>query len=215
MAKKMFWEDIQQASERLTGTYVMYGDDPAYVERVETRDDGPSARLLFPNDTAVWKLLADEAFNDFHKLPPLGYVNVVGYGRPMAVLMARIPERSRSHGLKDNRIAVHDLTDKGLVSSHTFSLTSVLRDKGYKYRISNIYPTVSEIIEKLPDGCSAAFDSKYAVVKDSFGLLRLYRRNAAIGLLDTAGIRLNRLSVFYREEIQELDNFNLNVIEVS
>lgn len=215
MADKMFWEDVAQAVDRLTGTYVMYGDDAVYVDRVEARPDGPSARISFPGGGSAWKLLTDDAFHDFHKLPPMGYVNVVGAGKPMAVLLTRYPERSRSHGIKSGKVAVADLTDKGLVGSRIFDFASVVRDKGYSYRIAGIYPSISEIVEKLEEGCSAAFDSKYAVVKDSFGLLRLFRRNAPVGLLNENGLHLSKTAMFYREEISELDNFNLNVIEVA
>lgn len=208
----MFWEDSRQADERLTGTYVMYGDKPVMIDRVSN-----DSAVIVPADGSPSKTvrLDDPLFYDFHKLPPLGYVNVVGTGTPLAVLLTRVPERSRSHGLKSGRVTIEELLQAGMMKSPRFNLNGVLSDKGYSHRIAGIYPKVSEILDKLPEGCSVAFSPKYAVCLDGFGLFRLFRRNRQIGLVTPNGLRLSESTACFREDLQAEPSFDINAIEVS
>ncbi len=215
--KKMFWEDVQQARDRLEGSWILYDNQPVSVSSVGQRDEGPSAQCLCPKTGKVtWRLLTDPAFGDFHRLPPLGYVNLVRPGKPTAVYLTRVPDRSRLHGLRSNKVTLHELTPMGLVAcSGKYPLEVIFADRGYDYRVADVYPDATEVIEKLPEGCSAAIDSRYAIAKDSFGLCRLYRRQACVGLLNENGLRLSRNSEFYKEEISEIPAFNVNLIEVA
>lgn len=212
---KMFWESVEQANERLSGTYIMYGDKPYYVEGTSTREAGPSARLSdLETGKTTWKVLTDEAFHNFHRLPPLGFVNIVSRGAPVAVYMARIPERSRAHGLKDNRVAVHELGPNGMARGTGMFFSRVAQDKGYTWRVANIYPTAQEIMDKLPENCSTAFSPQYAILKDSSGLFRLFRKTELIGLITDRGLRLSPKTVCYREELEETEAFNIPATEV-
>lgn len=212
----MFWEDVVQAGERLTGTYIMYGDEPVKVQAVESRAEGPSATIEnVKTGSRTRKLLSDPKFHDFHKLPPLGYINLIGFKKPVAVYTKRIPERSRSHGLRDNRVTVSLLDQNGLGTTFGINLASVLSDDGYKHRVEGFYPTAEEIVENLPEDCSAAFSPTYAIYKDAYGLFRLFRREGMVGLISHRGLRLTRETACYQEELIELENFNIETIEVS
>ena len=212
----MFWEDIHQAAERLPNSYILYGDDVVSVVRCETRKEGPSAQVYFMKDgREEWKSLDDPLFHDFHRLPPLGFVNVVSLGKPTAILLTRLPERSRIHGLKNSRVKCEELTPAGLMKSSKTDYSRITTDKGYSWRIANSYPTASEIMEKLPDGCSAAFSPTYGISKDSFGISRLFRRGLAVGIIHENGLRLTKQTAAYREELEESAMFNIDNIEVS
>jgi hypothetical protein len=209
MDKKMFWEDVQQAQDRLSGTYVLHGDKVVFVERCENRDRLPSARCLdtIASSTA-WYPLTDEAFHDFHKLPPLGYVNITRTGYPHAVLLQRLPERSRSHGLKTNRISVSGLVGPGLAPS-AYNYDHIVVDKGYGMAIRGEYPTAKEILDNLDEDTSAAFSPSYAISRDSFGILRLFRKQLMIGVIDEEVVKFARTTDCYREELQQTTTFDI------
>lgn len=211
----MFWEDINQANERLQGTYVLHGERVLYVDRAEDNGNGPILRCSPIGKTSMESIsLADPLWNDFHTLPPMGYMNYIGDGIPRAVHMARRPERSRSHGIRSAAVVVTDLRGTGPVPSSNKDFSIVAIDKGYKYRVSGIFPTVSEILEGLVEESSAAFSPTFAICKDSFGLFRLYRKLALIGLISNKGIRLSPSTICYREEVEETKGFDLLTIEV-
>lgn len=209
---KMFWEDTNQANERLQGTYVLHNNRVVYVERCDDRAEGPSARVLISRaGKQSWIPLADKGFNDFHKLPPLGYVNVFYYGEPRAVYLERMPERSRAHGLKNARVSVEDLGEAGFKPSRLDYSYIVSSDEGYEARLAGEYPTAKEIIANLTSGCSAAFSPVYAIVRDSFGTARLYRRRLLVGAITNDIVQFTRTTDCYREELAGIERFDIRV----
>src|ERR1700747_3817158 len=73
MSTNYFWEDTTQAIGRLSGTYVLYGDEPVHVDRID--EETPIADIRFVNGTRSRLNLSDEKFHRFRKLPVCGWVN--------------------------------------------------------------------------------------------------------------------------------------------
>lgn len=212
MAKKMFWEDVQQANERLAGTYVLYGDEAKYIAECASRDGTPKARVINMRTAKEdWVDLADEKFHDFHKLPPMGYVNLISLGYPQAALLTRIPERSRLHGIRANRVAVAFLNGPTL-SNGGLGFEQIVVDKGYYDAIVKSYPTARQILENLEERESAAFSPSYAISKDDFSVFRLWRRNLLIGIINEEVVSFAKTTECYREELDQTETFNIPVM---
>jgi hypothetical protein len=212
MAKKMFWEDVAQASERLVGTYILYGNQVYYVGSVDIKDRVPSARLTdMATGGTTWKDLADEGFHDFHKLPPLGYVNLVNTGYPQAALLTRIPERSRLHGLRANRIAVAFVSGAS-VGPAPINYENIVVDKGYQLSIDKQFPSAKQILENIDERQSAAFSPSYAISKDEFGVFRLWRRNLLVAIINEENVSFSKTTDCYREELDQTETFDIPVL---
>lgn len=212
MANKMFWEDVQQANERLAGTYILYGDAVRYVASCETRDGIPSARLQdMRTGNQEWRDLSDENFHSFHKLPPMGYVNLVSLGYPQAALLTRHPERSRLHGIRSNRVAVAFLNGPAL-GNGGYGYEQVATDFGYDDAIKRDFPTAKQIIENLDEKQSAAFSPSYAISKDEFSVFRLWRRNLLIGIVNEDSVSFTRETSCYKEELEQTESFDIPVL---
>lgn len=211
MGKKMFWEDVAQANERLAGTYILYGDDVRYVGECGTREGTPSGRLHdMRTGRSEWVDLADEKFHDFHKLPPMGYVNLISLGYPQAALLTRIPERSRLHGIRANRVAVAFLNGAAL-GNGGYGYEQIVVDKGYDSAVVKEFPTAKQIIENLDEKQSAAFSPRYAISKDEFSVFRLWRRNLLIGIINEESVSFAKTTSCYKEELDQTETFDIGI----
>lgn len=214
-----FWESVEQARERLESSYLMYGNDPVYTHRIENRGGIPSANITSSTPGSeirgdgLWKDLADPAFHSFHKLPPLGYVNLRNIGQPTAAFLYRRPEVSRAHGLRNGRIDVGGPYGTIYRRSEVYDFSGILSNLGYRDRLEGTYPTASEIVEKLPNGASAAFSPTFAVSRDAFGNRYLWRRQTLVGTLSEGVTLLRPDTRCYAEELSELPAHDIqNVI---
>lgn len=199
------WADAEQASSRLRETFVLYGDDVFYVSRIEPNANGGlSARGHFPlsKKNATYPL-EDENFHGFRKLPPLGWSNLVGADKPMAVYMRRIPARSNGHGLKNSRVSVYGMEKDGWGPSRGYDYNTVTADQGYKEMMSGIFPTPSEIMENLRVPSVVAFSRLYAIRRNQLGEFTLYRRGDFVGSLSSGEITIGKGSEWCREELEE------------
>lgn len=209
---KMFWEDVNQANERLANTYVMYGDDIYHIDRCENASGTPSAYAADPiHGNYRFISLEDDAWHNFHKLPPMGYVNVMSYGFPMAVLLTRLPERSRSHGIKANRVSVAHLAG-GAIAGSPINFVHIVNDSGYRDNIRGAYPTARQILDNLDEGQSAAFHPSYAISKDDFGIFRLFRKHLMVGVIEDSSVRYTKVTDCYREELEQTESFNIREV---
>ena len=223
MASPYFWETPEQARERLEGTYIMYDGYPVYVNSISVRD-GRVQGLLTPacpekngiRDEGTWIDLDNPGFKSFHELPPLGFVNLYASPLPMAIHLQRLAERGRQHGLRANRIFVGRLGSATLEpTGGAWNFTNVMADTGYLLRLRKEYPTASEIVQKLPNGSSAAFSPVFAITRDHFGLTRLWRRGNPLGMISEQGVSLVKAAAGHYEELQESDTFDLERIMVA
>lgn len=129
---KMFWEDIQQANDRLAGSFVMFGNDPVYVG-CESRDrflplvfSGEKKRLLgrrspIPVSVSftIYLLSATSMSTPMKSREPQFHC--------AATLRA-----VRIHGLRPNGIWVQELLRGDLVDSRLDYTSIAFREKGYR-----------------------------------------------------------------------------------
>lgn len=201
----IFWENIEQARDRLIGTYILHGDTPVCVESISATG---TCTVSDPFELGLKEFpLSDPQFHRFHKLPSMGFVNLVGFKRPLAVFLKRIPERSRSHGIKPGKVTVLGLTAGDFRRSEGINYNAVLSDKGYKECIKGNFPNPKEICDFLSYGESAAFSSKYAILRDTFGMFWLFRGDKRIGLLLDQKLSLSKTTECFAEELKEIPDF--------
>lgn len=219
MVNSNFWESLEQARERLRGSYVLYGDAPFYVEDVTASDRG---MYIIGNNVrrgAREKKSADDPlFNMFRTLPPLGWCNLLSHPglsitRPKAVYTTRVPNRGRSHGLVTNRIRIRGLVG-GTWQREGFSFESVVCNPGYHEGISGIFPTMEETLENLQPSCTVAISKKFAINRDSDKLFWLYRNSEKLGLLGKQEIKLFPSNVCFREELSASSLISVSVGEL-
>lgn len=200
-----FWEDAQQASERLTNTYVLHGDTPFFVQTVSPGDgETPSAiGRAYPLEKSEIHNLDDPAFHRFRKLPPVGWVNCERYSE--GLYLERRPIRSRVHGLNDNNVRVGFIPDQAVrLSFGDFSFESVVKDPAYAQCCVGEYPSLEETLSCIRSGTTIAISNKYAVKRDSEGLRWLYRLSERVGLFSgNASLLLANSSAYLREELVE------------
>lgn len=200
-----FWENLEQARERLSGCYIMYGNEIVYVEDVHAKSNGLTARIYDAariNPSRLVKL-SDPAFKSFREIPPLGWTNIVGGTKPNAVFMERVPVRQRTHGLSNNNVTVKD-NSTGLVGrSREYNFTSVVTNKGYEGTIEGKYPSLEEVLQKLPRDSLAAVSSRYAVQEDSPGMKWFYRNSERVGMISGENLLLFKGFLYLLEELQE------------
>ncbi len=196
---KMFWTDINQARDRLNNTYLMLGKDPVYI-----RDFSSTGEVYVHNYRLGGKPAEPvplEAFGDFRKLPPLGWINLLGKDVPDAVYAERVPLINRSHGLRGDGVAVFQFEGGVLDYTRNHSLGTILADKGYLLTVDGDYPTIEDVVENIPPNCTTAVSRKLAVASGSDGLSWLYRRRERLGFFTKNSLRIFPTLSFYRDEL--------------
>lgn len=214
-----FWTDATQAQERLHNTVVLYDDIPCYVaEIVGGFEDGvPRAVIHMCNawGTPARKRLDSPKFSRFRSLPQLGFMN-----RPESrsvYMFERIAVRTRSHGLANNNTRINMIYQEPnhiSIGRADRNLTQLLQGEDFLRMHKGEYPNASEILSVLDPGSALAYSRNYVIIRDTDGLRWLYRGNRRIGFfpgVDT--LNLFQKSAFYREEIMEDENFNINTIQ--
>lgn len=186
MTSPMFWTDSQQASERLTNTFILYGDSPSYVDGVRGNGERSTAVIrTFPDGATHEKLLSDPLFHRFRKLPPTGWMNCLSEGA--AVYTERRPVRSRQHGLsRQNVRAAWIHSERGELNWGDFNYESLAKDDGYKAAVVGDFPTLAQVFDNLRERGVMAISTKYAVFRDPLGIRWLYRNNEKIGMFSDA-----------------------------
>lgn len=197
------WVDFQQANERLGNTTILYNQYPFLVAGCGPSTNGVpliSGTVYNRTPHTVQSVATDPAFHRFRKFPPTGWVNSVQVGS--AVLVERIPTRSRSHGFNDNNIRLcywRDDCIRGLDERYS----RFMRDSGYLEACENVRPTLDEVLAMIRSDTCISISNKFAIARDSNGMRWLYRNAKRIGLFIGADtlILLEGMQ-FYREELQ-------------
>lgn len=185
----MFWESVEQANQRLSGSVVMYGNDPVRFSGIASKKT-VVRNLRTGEDVAV--SLSDKAFEDFRKLPPLGLVNLTGD----VAVFTRTPTRSQTHGHADGNISVR--TTKG---RERFSRILASNLAGYIEMIDNDYPTFREAIDNVSRDQPIAFSRKYCLVMSRAGFKTLRRGEKTIGVVASDGtVLLPKTTMCFRED---------------
>lgn len=205
-----FWEDRQQARERLLNTVVLYGNNPLWVQAIEATQDGSGrGNDIYGMEytgkdskgVSAKHPMADPLFHRFRKLPPVGWFN--SYAHKNAVLINRRPVRSRLHGLNSQNVEILISDDEGQLHRHDDKILAVVADKGYVESCYGVRPPMKDVLLHIKSGSTLAVSEKFAISRDKKGLRWLWRKNEKIGLfagVDT--VVLTEDAVFYREELQ-------------
>ena len=218
----MFWTDVDQANERLTGTIVSYGGVPTYIEEVRTKSSGIYARaeLLENNDSGTFSniSLEDKKWNKFRDLPRLGWFNCTDeLGNLRPVYLERRAVNSRSHGLTNPNTQAWNISNEGILRDRGHSIRGYLRNPGYleTCKGDEEYPKLSTILMSVGEGISgAAFSSKFCVVSTEEGMKWLYRKSRRIGFFSgTDSLNLFPKQGFFKEEIEATPSFDITNIK--
>ena len=199
MPSHLFWENSQQAGERLNGTVVLLGDLPVQIQRVQpSADDLSIADILLPSGEVIQRNLADEAFHRFRKLPPLGWTNY----RDTAVFLRRRIRRTTRHGLNnDNVVTYHGSTGGDLLPVASPNLMRVFTDKGFEDSCKGSFPTMEEALSRLRQDRFIALSNDTAIGKgqDTY----LYYKDRVCGkVLDANTLQLAKRVSYLRESLQ-------------
>lgn len=202
-----FWTDDVQAQERLLESYIMKQNEIVRVVAVEDSNiyysrakDGFRDRLP----------MRDSSWGKFRKLPPLGWINVTipssnGKKRVCAVYLRRTSVRSRTHGINSTNTIVYDFLSNGdgAVSKSGVLNVHTVFEYG-SYGDEEPFPSFRDAFPLLGVKSSIALSSKFALFKDSKGLVTLYRKRKPVGLVpNIESLLLFADSNFYREDIQD------------
>lgn len=198
-----FWTDDQQARERIVDSFVMKDDQVVYVDSIE--DGRVSFRKVEEFHLFEQAPLADPSWNKYRTLPPLGWLNIlVNTGRTRfagAVHLRRVAIRSRVHGYNGNNIIINQFVEDTLTKSG-LTLKSVYACG--LYRNPEQYPNAEQAFASLRDGSAVALSNKFALFKDTKGLVWLYRKRRPVMLIpDVRTGLLLRSEKFYREDLED------------
>lgn len=228
--KDMFWTDYQQANERLSGTVVLYDNEPVLIESVRSGDhynDAVPRAIIRPikkggvESEGKRKRLDSPKFNKYRDLPALGFINPRETRK--AIFLSRKIIRSRQHGLSNANVtgvsfAYHGRVDPGRDEYFTmalgaFSFEAWFYSEELTKMFNNEYPALNEILAKIEERDFIAYSRNFAVYCDTLGIKWLYRQGERIGFF-TSNSCLTLLRKFrpYREEITEDKFFTIDTI---
>lgn len=213
MAKDLFWENSQQASERLNGCCVLYEDKPVFIRGVRvTRDDLAIADLtVYPSGEQMSHNLADERFHKFRKLPPLGWTNLSEGGK--ALYLRRRIRRSTRHGLCSDNLILSAAEPCSPLEDISFPFNRVISSQGFADSCKAKYPTLGETLETIKEGSFVALSKDFALCKSKEGLYGLYFKDRFCGTLsDAASLTLFKKYSYLREILQESRELSLEKI---
>ena len=212
--KDLFWEDAQQARDRLSNTVVLYGDDPVFIGDV--RPDGPVVKAdvtFYPTGKFIQLNLADSRFHKFRTLPPLGWVN--NTKDKTAYYLERRVRRTTRHGLfNDNTSCLFaDLAGGGVIEAgHRFSTIS--QDLGFSESCKGLFPTLEEVLTNVKQGNIIAISNSFAIGKNPIGAYLLYHHKICCGIFtDLSSVLLFQDKKYLRETLQQAEILSLRDIK--
>lgn len=218
--KPQFWEDLNQAQERIYHTHILYDKKPAFVREIV--DDGAVPRLrldTFDNKGVPYRELVrmdDPKFGKFRNLPLRGWFNSTATGKCEAVYLARNAKRSRTHGLTYNNTVAYTFKNGAELSpSRDYNSNVYMSHSSYcEAHEEDGYPKLEDILLTIREGSAIAYSPTFCVYRCEDGVRWLYRKRNRIGMF----IGADTLSLFpklgfYREEIMSDKRFTLNNIQ--
>lgn len=214
-----FFTDIEQATLRLTGSVILFDNEPHYVYEIREASDGiPTAKMFkcpvnVSNLTAsalIQKKLSDPGFGKFRPISP-GFVNFfegcpfTGRVSYHASFLDRVPVRRTKQGLSRENTQVLNPKDsmdfRGLLSSQSFC-----------DMVANKYPEYGDAVEALVTDSSIAVSRRFAVGLLGTGQPTLFKQDEQVGMFRGKDeVLLYPKFKYLREEIIETDNLPNNV----
>lgn len=223
--EEMFWTDHGQARERLSGTVILYDNEPVYVENIsDPMDEGDGivkARIVTcdENRTASRKRLDSPKFKRFRELPKLGWMNSAD-PRVGALFFYRKSVRTRSHGLSRANVNVVGFPTKSsgnyagsLQNYGEGTFDKFMFDNGFKDMHHGRYPSLESVLSAIQECSSIAFANRFCVVCDDLGVRWLIRDKNRVGIFGGDNtLFLFKKFAFLREEIMAEPRFTVDQI---
>jgi len=210
----MFWSDAQQASERLLHTFILYEDEPVYVENIAAdgdRDAVASLRRYSPKEGRFSANLSDPRFHKFRKLPAKGWINAER--QAAAYYVERRPVRSRTHGLNGNNTSVAYVRPDGNVTWRDIAFEDIARDPGYAAACKNEYPSFRDIYDHVRNGSCIGINPSFAMFRDDAGLRWLYKGVRKIALIpNNDTLLITEKFSYLKEEIMGVESLPVSSI---
>jgi hypothetical protein len=189
------YTDVNDASQHLLGTVVLYDGNPVVVMGIINDINGFEAQLVpcHPRGSDQFRVslwdpkIKTRNFN-------LGYVN---FGKsPGAVFLTRQPRRQYQQGLSDNNVVV----STGDRFSH------IRTSKNFVDAMRGIYPSINDCIKRLQNGdcTSIAFNTEFALADNGeSGIIRLMYREVEVGVVVNNTIFLGDQHKWLNKHIQK------------
>lgn len=193
----MFWHNLDQARQRLAGAVVLYDGKPVRFGNIDGRE-------CDVRDIETGKMktisLEDPAFDDFRRLPPMGFVNVPN----SLFLLRRAPIRSQSHGLIRSNVTVFYPNSRGSFTREGVNYDYLVEKYGQHYalRCQKGHPVFADAVKFLKEDQPVAFADKYALISIK-GQAILFREEERIGAVEDGTVFLKKPYLCYREDLQD------------
>lgn len=215
-----FWTNVQQAQERLSRSWVCYEGKPIYISSVEP--DGNTMVTKHPlGDRRLSPLaLDDKGWQNFRVLPPLGWHNTIKKTRvfdqegetiefsgPMFIY--RAAARTRTHGLSPGTNTWAKSFSDDMTSLVSFADRNVhLAFSDTSFDFPDKYPHFQDVWDVLPEKTACALSEKFCVMRDTDGLMWLFRKENKCALVpNRSSIFLLHKFFYFREELEECKDF--------
>jgi hypothetical protein len=187
------YTDVNDASQHLLGTVVLYDGNPVVVMGIINDINGFEVQLVpcHPRGSDQFRVslwdpkIKTRNFN-------LGYVN---FQNPGAVFLTRNPRRQYQQGLSDNNVVV----------STGDRFNSVRNSKAFVNAMRGIYPSINDCIKRLQNGdcTSIAFNTEFALAGGESGIIRLMYREVEVGVVVNNTIFLGNQHNWLNKHIQK------------
>lgn len=208
-----FWEDARQAQERLSGSFVLYGDNPVLIEEVSSGAIPTANTIVYPTKERKVISLDDPKFHRFRVLPPVGWFN---HSQQKSAFFAdRRPVRRTLHGLSDNNVFVGYLrTGQSILKFNDFRYSRLAADVGYYEACREEFPALADALTHVRAETTLAVSPRLAVYRDADGLRWLYHNADRVGLFSgTDSLLLLSKYSFLKEELNESPAFTIENIK--
>lgn len=219
MKSTYFWTDVEQATERLLNTVVLYENKPVYIQTIEANADGIPRAIIYEckdkTKTPSRKMLNSPHFARFRDLPTLGWVNRSS-GTP--IFLARRTMTARIHGLSGANVTCtgfqfnEEQTPAVVPGADRFP--NLMFDTGFVQCHDGEYPSLDSVLSRIKPGTAIAVTNVFCVARDRDGVRWLYRDLQRVGIF-TGNNTLNLISryLYLREEIQACKAMTMDVIQ--
>lgn len=199
----MFWADINQARDRLSGSVVGYNGVPFAVNEVSINDAGnPVAIGNFVNNRALGEVLNldDDAWHNFREVTCPSFINTV----TGLMLVVRSPIRAVKHGLTNQNCSVYTF-HQGKWMAAPVNFHNLLHNYAEEFVSAwkREYPTFDQVRDIVLAGSALAFSPSYFIYSNPAGPLEIWRDQKPIGFFVGNNVYLSPKTVCYREELQE------------
>lgn len=202
-----FWENHEQAHQRLNNGVILFGGSPVFVQDVQAHTDGvPRAHIhLLPSKDATTKKLNNPLFERFRQSVPLGYINCFfGGATRHCSFLERTTPRTVLHGLTNNNVGCQTLNYNGSFTNDKRFMAYVYDQSFVDMAIGN-YPTFKETAGSMIPASSVAIHRNYALVRNERGLISLFRgRKKIASVPDANTVLLLPGKAHWKEEIQDM-----------